>query len=121
MTTISLNHRERTNLVAPAIALLLVTIGPPVFLMLLVGWPFPSARALHEALRLHWVSHDLSLHLAASIAWLAWSYLAISVALAAVDELRHRPRSRALLPGLLDHLVHVGVAATIALLALPHR
>ena len=113
MTTALLGRRNRLASVAPAIGLAFLVAAPPVLLALIAGWPLPAPAEVAEAIRLRWVSTHLALHLGATVAWLCWLYLLVSVTVEIVAQLRRRT-NRLLLPGMLARLVNAGVAVAVA-------
>ncbi|MGD0256119.1 MAG: LysM peptidoglycan-binding domain-containing protein [Acidimicrobiales bacterium] len=71
--------------------------GIPVALAITVGWPLPhhipTGRQVTDALRSA-IPESFWPHLFATLGWLAWAYLALSVATAVADHLRGRQHSR---------------------------
>jgi hypothetical protein len=74
---------------APAAALSLLLIGPPILLWSLIGWPLPTASALREAIDLRWVSPTLAQQLGATVAWAAWLYIAVCISTSVLSQARH--------------------------------
>ena len=99
----------RTKL-APAAALSVLLVGPPVLLWSLVGWPLPSASALREGIDLRWVSPTLAQQLGATVAWAAWLYIAACITTSILGQARHTTVS---LP--LPHSFAGWINATVAL------
>ena len=83
-----MNSTPRVKL-ASAAALTALLIGPPLLLWTLVGWPLPTTDSLQQAIDLRWISPTLAQHLGATIAWLAWLYIATCIAISAVAQARH--------------------------------
>nr|MDP9164732.1 LysM peptidoglycan-binding domain-containing protein [Actinomycetota bacterium] len=81
--------RSLRSKIAPAAALGLVLVGPPVLLWTLVGWPLPAASALSEAINLRWVSPALAQQLGATVAWAAWLYIAVCITTSVLGQARH--------------------------------
>jgi DNA-binding SARP family transcriptional activator/LysM repeat protein len=105
-----MNTSLRTKL-APAAALSLLLVGPPLLLWSLVGWPLPSASALREAIDLRWVSPTLAQQFGATVAWAAWLYIAACITSSILGQARHATVS---LP--LPHTFAGWINATVALL-----
>ncbi len=95
---------------APAAALGLLLVGPPVLLWSLVGWPLPTASALREAIELRWISPSLAQQLGATVAWAAWLYIAACITTSVLGQVR---RSTVNLP--LPHTFAGWINATVAL------
>ncbi|HVA60925.1 MAG TPA: hypothetical protein VNG13_10390 [Mycobacteriales bacterium] len=114
--------RQATGLGA-ALALLVLLAGPPVALILLVGWPGP-----HSWPTLAGLGHGLTAPLAAGtvlkfvtiLGWLAWAHLLVCVAAEVRAELSDRPARRIPLGGASQRLAHqLVVSVLIALGAGP--
>lgn len=73
-----------------AVALVSLALAPPVVLWLLAGWPIPDAPSVRQSLELRWVSPELALQLAATVAWLSWTYVFLCMVAAAGAHLRHQ-------------------------------
>jgi DNA-binding SARP family transcriptional activator/nucleoid-associated protein YgaU len=113
-----MNQPQRTDIgrgVISLVGLLALLVAPPVLLILLVGWPLPTAiprwdevqTSLTIGLRNEVIVKGLAL-----ATWLLWLYVATSIVLATVAEIRGRAARRLpVLPRLQQQVGHL-VATT---------
>ena len=112
--------RDTARASAAATALLALLVGVPLLLAAAVGWPLPhqvpTSGWLRHALSAPLSDHDL-LDILATVTWLAWAYLLLTVVGEVVTQLRGTTPSRWLRPPGAGPAVHQLVA--MILLVLP--
>jgi hypothetical protein len=119
MTPATRRTRDTARASAAATALLALLVGVPLLLVAAVGWPLPhhvpTTGWLRHALSAPLSDHDL-LDVLATVTWLGWAYLLLTVVGEVVTQLRGTTPSRWLRPPGAGPAVHQLVAMILFLL-----
>jgi nucleoid-associated protein YgaU len=101
------------------VVLVAILVGIPILLVVVAGWPlptaWPSARAVGEALTGSGLAESTVVKAVALVMWLAWLQLVVAVAVELVVQVTARARPRWRLLGPTARLVAPIVTAVLAL------